>query len=168
MGCNPFMYINEPGDILILADVLYFYSNHNPPDVNTHHELFFDQVALLWLRSAMGYLWCEAPPEEQNIPMLLEILEADDVREDNESYENAVDGLFAELEERNSNCFAVKWRKKYKIAIGKGKVMESVLIAVKNYLSLFDIPEVAELVPYAISHTEWRLFVFSNKLGRGE
>ena len=116
MHYNPFHYINEPKDILTLANTLY--TNLKPPDAGTPPDPFFDQAALLWLQATIGYLWYEAPPEEQNIPMLLEMLEADDVREDDETYENAVDMLFAELEKKKPRHFAVKQRKKYKKAAG--------------------------------------------------
>lgn len=144
MHYNPFSYIKEPKDILTLANVLY--ANLKPPDAGTPPDPFFDQAALLWLQATIGYLWYEAPPEEQNIPTLLEILEADDVREDDEAYENAVDMLFAELEKKDPRHFAVKQRKKYKKAAGK--TAKSILISVGSYLSPFDIPEVAELVSY--------------------
>ncbi|MCM1388116.1 MAG: type IV secretory system conjugative DNA transfer family protein [Bacillus sp. (in: Bacteria)] len=144
MHYNPFRYIKQPKDILTLANTLY--ANLKPPDAGTPPDPFFDQAALLWLQAAIGYLWYEAPPEEQNIPMLLELLEADDVREDDEAYENAVDMLFAELEKKNPRHFAVKQRKKYKKAAGK--TAKSILISVGSYLSPFDIPEVSELVSY--------------------
>lgn len=144
MHYNPFAYIKEPKDILTLANVLY--ANLKPPDAGTPPDPFFDQAALLWLQATIGYLWYEAPPDEQNIPTLLEILEADDVREDDETYENAVDMLFAELEKKDPRHFAVKQRKKYKKAAGK--TAKSILISVGSYLSPFDIPEVAELVSY--------------------
>lgn len=144
MHYNPFAYIKTPKDILTLANTLY--ANLKPPDAGTPPDPFFDQAALLWLQATIGYLWYEAPPEEQNIPTLLEILEADDVREDDESYENAVDLLFKELEAKNPRHFAVKQRKKYKKAAGK--TAKSILISVGSYLSPFDIPEVAELVKY--------------------
>lgn len=144
MHYNPFHYIKQPKDILTLANTLY--ANLKPPDAGTPPDPFFDQAALLWLQATIGYLWYEAPPEEQNIPMLLEMLEADDVREDDESYENAVDMLFEELEKKNPRHFAVKQRKKYKKAAGK--TAKSILISVGSYLSPFDIPEVSELVDY--------------------
>lgn len=144
MHYNPFAYIKEPKDILTLANTLY--TNLKPPDAGTPPDPFFDQAALLWLQATIGYLWYEAPPEEQNIPTLLEILEADDVREDDEGYQNAVDMLFEELEKKNPRHFAVKQRKKYKKAAGK--TAKSILISVGSYLSPFDIPEVAELVAY--------------------
>lgn len=148
MHYNPFAYIKEPKDILTLANVLY--ANLKPPDAGTPPDPFFDQAALLWLQATIGYLWYEAPPEEQNIPTLLEILEADDVREDDETYENAVDMLFAELEKKNPRHFAVKQRRKYKKAAGK--TAKSILISVGSYLSPFDIPDVAELVSYDELH----------------
>ncbi len=116
MHYNPFAYIKQPKDILTLANVLY--ANLKPPDAGTPPDPFFDQAALLWLQATIGYLWYEAPPEEQNIPTLLEILDADDVREDDEGYQNAVDMLFEELEKKNPKHFAVKQRKKYKKAAG--------------------------------------------------
>ena len=144
MHYNPFAYIKQPKDILTLANTLY--TNLKPPDAGTPPDPFFDQAALLWLQATIGYLWYEAPPEEQNIPTLLEILEADEVREDDETFQNAVDMLFEELEKKNPRHFAVKQRKKYKKAAGK--TAKSILISVGSYLSPFDIPEVAELVAY--------------------
>lgn len=148
MHYNPFAYIKQPKDILTLANVLY--ANLKPPDAGTPPDPFFDQAALLWLQATIGYLWYEAPPEEQNIPTLLEILEADEVREDDETYQNAVDMLFEELEKKNPKHFAVKQRKKYKKAAGK--TAKSILISVGSYLSPFDIPDVAELVSYDELH----------------
>ncbi len=116
MKYNPFRYINEPKDILTLANTLQ--KNLKPPDAGPAQDPFFDQAALLWLQAVIGYLWYEAPPDEQNIPTLLEILEADEVKEDDENYKNAVDMLFEELEEKNPRHFAVKQRKKYKKAAG--------------------------------------------------
>lgn len=148
MHYNPFAYIKEPKDILTLANTLY--TNLKPPDAGTPPDPFFDQAALLWMQAAIGYLWYEAPPEEQNIPTLLELLEADEVREDDETFQNAVDMLFEELEKKNPRHFAVKQRKKYKKAAGK--TAKSILISVGSYLSPFDIPDVAELVAYDELH----------------
>lgn len=142
MRYNPFHYINEPKDILTLANTLQ--KNLKPPDSGPAADPFFDQAALLWLQASIGYLWYEAPEEEQNIPTLLEILEADEVREDDESYKNAVDMLFEELEQKNPNHFAVKQRRKYKKAAGK--TAKSILITLGAMLSPFDIPEVRNLV----------------------
>lgn len=144
MHYNPFVYIRKPKDILTLANVIF--TNLKPPDSGTPPDPFFDQAALLWLQSIIGYLWYEAPPEEQNIPTLMEFLDADEVREDDENYKNAVDMLFEELEKKNPFHFAVRQRKKYKKAAGK--TAKSILITLGSYLSPFDIPEVAELFRY--------------------
>ncbi len=116
MHYNPFSYIKEPKDILTLANTLF--QNLKPPDSGTPPDPFFDQAALLWLQATIGLLWYEAPAEEQTINSLLEILEADEVREDDETYKNAVDLLFEELEGKDPKHFAVKQRKKYKKAAG--------------------------------------------------
>ena len=116
MKYNPFRYIYEPKDILTLANAMM--KNLKPADAGPAADPFFDTAALLWLQAVIGYLWYEAPPDEQNIPTLLEILEADEVKEDDEDYKNAVDMLFEELEEKNPRHFAVKQRKKYKKAAG--------------------------------------------------
>lgn len=142
MRYNPFHYIKEPKDILTLANTLQ--KNLKPPESGNSADPFFDQAALLWLQASIGYLWYEAPEEEQNIPTLLELLEADDVKEDNEDYKNAVDMLFEELEEKDPRHFAVKQRKKYKKAAGK--TAKSILITLGAMLSPFDIPEVRNLV----------------------
>lgn len=142
MKYNPFRYINTPKDILTLANVLQ--KNLKPADAGPAADPFFDQAALLWLQAIIGLLWYEAPKDEQNIPTLLEFLEADEVREDDETYKNAVDLLFEELEKRNPRHFAVKQRKKYKKAAGK--TAKSILITLGAMLSPFDIPEVSRLV----------------------
>ncbi len=98
------------------------------------------------MQSVFGLLWYEAPPEEQNIPTFLEILEADEVMEDDDTYENAVDLLFKELEQKNPKHFAVKQRKKYKKAAAK--TAQSILITLGAMFSAFDIPEVRELMMY--------------------
>lgn len=144
MHYNPFAYIRRPKDILTLATTLQ--KNMKPEDAGTPPDPFFDQAALLWLQSVIGYLWYEAPPEEQNMDTLLEILEADEVREDDDDYMNAVDMLFAELERKNPRHFAVRQRKKYKKAAGK--TAKSVLITLGAMLSPFDIPEVREMFRY--------------------
>ncbi len=142
MKYNPFRYIYEPKDILTLANAMM--KNLKPADAGPAADPFFDTAALLWLQAVIGYLWYEAPSDEQNIPTLLEILEADEVKENDEDYKNAVDMLFEELEEKNPRHFAVKQRKKYKKAAGK--TAKSILITLGAYLAPFDIPEVNRLV----------------------
>lgn len=142
MHYNPFAYIRRPQDIVTLATALY--TSLKPPNAGTPPDPFFDQAAMLWLQCMIGYLWYEAPPEEQTIPVMLQFLEADEVREDEPEYQNAVDLIFAELEqEKGPRHFAVKQRKKYKLAAGK--TAKSILISVGSYFSRFDIPEVADM-----------------------
>lgn len=144
MHYNPFAYIREPKDILTLATTLQ--KNLKPEGSGQSADPFFDQAALLWLQAIIGYIWYEAPSEEQNIPTVLEFLEADEVREDDETFKNAVDILFEELEARDPHHFAVKQRKKYKQAAGK--TAKSILITLGASMAAFDIPEVRELVTY--------------------
>lgn len=142
MKYNPFRYIKTPKDILTLATTLQ--KNLKPKDAGPAADPFFDQAALLWLQAVIGYIWYEAPKDEQNILTLLEFLEADEAREDDENYKNAVDLLFEDLEKRDPRHFAVKQRKKYKKAAGK--TAKSILITLGAMLSPFDIPEVARIV----------------------
>ena len=144
MRYNPFAYIRRPKDILTLATTLVMNLKDDEGESGKGGDPFFDKAAQLWIQSVIGYLWYEAPPEEQNINTLLEILEADEVREDDEAYKNAVDMLFEELEERNPRHFAVKQRKKYKMAAGK--TAKSILITIGAWFSKFDFPEVADLM----------------------
>ena len=117
MHYNPFTYLRKPQDIVTLATALY--TSLKPPNAGTPPDPFFDQAAMLWLQCMIGYLWYEAPPEERTIPVMLQFLEADEVREDEPEWQNAVDMIFAELEkEKGSGHFAVKQRKKYKLAAG--------------------------------------------------
>ena len=144
MHYNPFAYINEPKDILTFANALLL--NLKGEDVGNAADPFWDKAALLWLQSIIGLLWYEAPAEEQNMATLIEFLDADEAKEDNENYKNAVDLLFEELEKENPRHFAVKQRKKYKKAAGK--TAKSILITLGAMLSPFDIPEVVELMQY--------------------
>lgn len=156
MHYNPFSYIRRPQDIVTLATALY--TSLKPPNAGTPPDPFFDQAAMLWLQCMIGYLWYEAPPEEQTIPVMLQFLEADEVREDEPEWQNAVDLIFAELEEqKGSRHFAVKQRKKYKLAAGK--TAKSILISVGSYFSRFDIPEVAEI----FSTDDLRLDTYGDK-----
>lgn len=142
MRYNPFKYLREPKDILTLANVLY--TNLKPPNAGTPPDPFFDTAALLWLQAIIALIWYEAPESEQNINTLMMFLDADEVREDDESFENGVDLLFKDLKEKNPRHFAVKQRTLYKKAAGK--TAKSILISLGAYLSPFNIDEVANLV----------------------
>ncbi len=94
----------------------------------------------------IGYIWYEAPAEEMSFTTLLELINASEAREDDEEYQSPVDLLFADLEERSPDHFAVKQYKKYKLAAGK--TAKSILISCGARLAPFDIAELRELMSY--------------------
>lgn len=94
----------------------------------------------------IGYIWYEAPEEEQNFSTLLEFINASETREDDEEFKNAVDELFEELEAENPEHFAVRQYRKYKLAAGK--TAKSILISCGARLSPFDIQELRESMSY--------------------
>ena len=94
----------------------------------------------------IAYIWYEAPEEEQNFAMLIDMIDASEAREDDENFKNAVDLLFEELEEKDPNHFAVRQYKKYKLAAGK--TAKSILISCGARLAPFDIKELRDLMEY--------------------
>ena len=94
----------------------------------------------------IGYIYYEAPEEEQNFSTLLEFINASETREEDEEFKNAVDLLFEELERDEPNHFAVRQYKKYKLAAGK--TAKSILISCGARLAPFDIAELRELTSY--------------------
>ena len=94
----------------------------------------------------VGYIWYEAPAEEMNFITLLELINASEAREDDEEYQSPVDLLFADLEERDPDHFAVKQYRKYKLAAGK--TAKSILISCGARLAPFDIKELRDLMSY--------------------
>jgi type IV secretion system protein VirD4 len=97
-------------------------------------------------QALIGYIYYEAPPHEQNMNSLVEMINKMEVREDNENFKNAVDYTFEALEERAPQHFAVRQYKKYKLAAGK--TAKSILISCGARLSPFDIEEVRNLMMY--------------------
>jgi len=144
MHYNPFAYIKKPRDILIVANVLY--KNLKPLEGGTAQDPMWDAAALLWMQAVIGYIWYEAPKEEQNINTMMEFYDAEEVRENDENFKNAVDLLFEELEKKNLFHFAVRQRKKYKKAAGK--TAKSILITMGAYFSALDVPEVRDMLAY--------------------
>ena len=103
-------------------------------------EDFWVKAEKLYYTALIAYIWYEAPEEEQNFAMLIDMIDASEAREDDENFKNAVDLLFEELEEKDPNHFAVRQYKKYKLAAGK--TAKSILISCgahlqqnENYLS---------------------------------
>lgn len=100
----------------------------------------------LYYTALIAYIWYEAPEEEQNFAMLIDMIDASEAREDDENFKNAVDLLFDELEEKDPDHFAVRQYKKYKLAAGK--TAKSILISCGARLAPFDIKELRDLMEY--------------------
>ena len=109
-------------------------------------EDFWTKAERLLYCALIGYIWYEAPEEEQNFATLLEFINASETREDDETFKNAVDMLFEELEKEEPEHFAVRQYKKYKLAAGK--TAKSILISCGARLAPFDIAELREIMSY--------------------
>ena len=143
MHYNPFVYIREEKDILKLSNTLF--TALKKEDAGGGSDPFWDEAAFLWLQAHIGLIWYEALPEEKNMNTLIELLNASEVREDDDEFENAVDMLFKDLEnEKGSEHFAVRQYKKYKLAAGK--TAKSILITLGSKLSPFDIKQVRDMM----------------------
>jgi type IV secretion system protein VirD4 len=138
---NPFSYIRSEKDILKLVTALI--ENTKGSDGKSGDE-FWTKAEKLLYQALIGYIWYEAPPHEQNMNSLVEMINKMEVRDDNEQFKNAVDYTFEALEERSPQHFAVRQYKKYKLAAGK--TAKSILISCGARLAPFDIAEVRDLM----------------------
>ena len=111
----------------------------------------------MYYQALIAYIWYEAPEEEQNFSMLIDLIDASEAREDDEEFKNAVDLLFEELEKEDPTHFAVRQYKKYKLAAGK--TAKSILISCGARLAPFDIRELRELTSYT-QEISLRRFIF--------
>lgn len=143
MHYNPFIYLHSEKDILKLVTALI--ANTKKED-KTGGDQFWEDAERLLYCALIGYIHFEAPEEEQNMSTLIEMIDAMEVREDDDGFQNAVDLLFAELEENNPRHFALRQYKKYKLAAGK--TAKSILISCGSRLAPFDIEEVRDLTAY--------------------
>ena len=143
MHYNPFAYIRSEKDILKLVNTLIV---NTKGDGEKSSEDFWVKAERLLYSALVGYIWYEAPGEEMNFITLLELINASEAREDDEEYQSPVDLLFADLEERDPEHFAVKQYKKYKLAAGK--TAKSILISCGARLAPFDIKELRDLMAY--------------------
>ena len=141
MRYNPFSYIKSEKDISSFVNSLV---ENTRSEGASKGEDFWEKAEILYLTALVGYIWYEAPEEEQNFDLLLDLINASETREDDENFKNAVDLLFEDLERRDKNNFAVRQYKKYKLAAGK--TAKSILISVGARLSPFDIKEVRDLL----------------------
>ena len=130
-----FAYIHSEKDILKLVNTLIA---NTKGDGKSGDDFWLKAETLLYT-ALIGYIHYEAPEEEQNFATLIEFLNAMEVREDDEDFENAVDQMFKRLEARKPNHFAVRQYKKYKLAAGK--TAKSILISCGARLATFDIQE---------------------------
>ena len=142
MHYNPFAYIHSEKDILKLVTTLIA----NTKGDGKSGDEFWTKAETLLYCALIGYIHYEAPLEEQNFATLIEFINAMEVREDDEEFQNPVDIMFENLEKRKPKHFAVRQYKKYKLAAGK--TAKSILISCGARLAVFDIQELREITAY--------------------
>ena len=143
MHYNPFQYIHSEKDILKLVNTIIANTKGEGEKAT---EDFWVKAERLLYSALIGFIWYEAPEEEQNFSTLLEFINASETKEDDENFQNAVDLLFEELEQENPEHFAVRQYQKYKLAAGK--TAKSILISCGARLAPFDIKELRDLLSY--------------------
>ena len=141
MKYNPFAYLRSEKDILKLVQTIIANTKGEGEKAG---EDFWVKAEKLYYTALIGYIFYEAPREEKNFATLLDMIDASEVREDDETYMNPIDRLFEALEKRESTHFAVKQYKKYKLAAGK--TAKSILISCGARLAPFDIQELRDLM----------------------
>ena len=141
MKYNPFAYIRSEKDILKLVQTII---TNTKGEGEKSTEDFWVKAEKLYYTALIGYIYYEAPKEEQNFSTLLAMIDASEVREEDENFKNAVDYMFEALEKEKPDHFAVKQYKKYKLAAGK--TAKSILISCGARLAPFDIEELRDLM----------------------
>ena len=141
MKYNPFAYLKSEKDILKMVQTIIANTKGEGEKAG---EDFWIKAEKLYYTALIGYIYYEAPREEKNFKTLLDMIDASEVREDDESYMNPIDRLFEALEKKRPTHFAVKQYKKYKLAAGK--TAKSILISCGARLAPFDIEELRELM----------------------
>ena len=142
MHYNPFSYIHSEKDILKLTTTLI---TNTKGDGKAGDEFWTKAETLLYC-ALIGYIHYEAPLEEQNFATLIEFLNAMEVREDDETFQNPVDQMFEALKKKKPNHFAVRQYAKFKLAAGK--TLKSILVSCGARLAPFDIEEVRDITMY--------------------
>ena len=143
MKYNPLSYIRSEKDILKLVNALIM---NTKGEGEKSSEDFWVKAERLYYSALIGYIWYEATEEEKNFITLLDLINASEAREDDETYQSPVDLLFSQLEEREPDHFAVKQYRKFKMAAGK--TLKSILISCGARLAPFDIKELRDLMEY--------------------
>ncbi len=142
MHYNPFAYLRSEKDILKLVSTLIA----NTKGEGKTGDDFWVKAETLLYTALIGYIYFEAPENEQNFSTLIEFINASEVREDDEDFKNPVDLMFDALEKKDPQHFALRQYKKYKLAAGK--TAKSILISCGARLAPFDIKELRELTAY--------------------
>ena len=142
MHYNPFAYIHSEKDILKLTTTLIA----NTKGDGKAGDEFWTKAETLLYCALIGYIHYEAPLEEQNFATLIEFLNAMEVREDDETFQNPVDQMFEALKKKKPNHFAVRQYAKFKLAAGK--TLKSILVSCGARLAPFDIPQLREIMSY--------------------
>ena len=137
---NPFVYIKDDNDIQRLVTNLF---KNTTPKGSQSQDPFWDQAASMLLKALISFLHYEAPPEEQNFSMVLEMLREGDVSEEDENLESPLDRLFNELEVNKPNHIALKYYRSYHK--GSGKTLKSIQITLLARLEKFDLTSLASM-----------------------
>lgn len=137
---NPFVYLRSDNDIQRLVTNLF---KNTTPKGSQRQDPFWDQAATMLLLALIFYLHYEAPPEEQNFPMVMEMIRAGEVREDDETYKSVLDILFERLEMRNPEHIALKYYRSYHS--GSGKTLKSIQITLISRLEKFNLESLASI-----------------------
>ena len=135
---NPFVYLRSDNDIQRLVTNLF---KNTTPKGSQSQDPFWDQAAQMLLLALVFYLHYEAPPDEQNFPMVMEMIRAGEVREDNDEFQSPLDELFDRLEMRNPEHIALKYYRNYRS--GSGKTLKSIQITLVSRLEKFNLESLA-------------------------
>ncbi|MGM9603923.1 MAG: VirD4-like conjugal transfer protein, CD1115 family [Faecousia sp.] len=137
---NPFVYLRSDNDIQRLVTNLF---KNTTPKGSQSQDPFWDQAAQMLLLALVFYLHYEAPPDEQNFPMVMEMIRAGEVREDNDEYQSPLDELFDRLEMRNPEHIALKYYRSYHS--GSAKTLKSIQITLVSRLEKFNLDSLASI-----------------------
>ena len=137
---NPFVYLTNDNEVQMLVTNLF---KATTPKGAQSQDPFWDSTASILLSALVYYLYHEAPPEEQNFPMVMEMLRAGEVREDDDSYLSALDVLFERLEMRDPEHIAVKYYKQYRS--GSAKTLKSIQITLASHMEKFNLDSLIAL-----------------------
>ena len=137
---NPFAYLRNDNDIQRLVTNLF---KNTTPKGSQSQDPFWDQAAMMLLLALVFYLHYEAPEDEQNFPMVMEMIRAGEVREDDDTFNSPLDELFNRLERRNPEHIALKYYRNYRS--GSGKTLKSIQITLVSRLEKFNLDSLASI-----------------------